>query len=294
MTTFYRRLPKFNYLAPTTLDEALSLLSEYRGRAKVIAGGTDLVPKLKRREIRAPEYVIDLKGIPGLDEIKFDASGLTLGAMVTIEMVESSAKIQQRLGILAQAAQSMASPQVRNRGTIAGNICNAVPSADSAPPLLTLGARLKIVSGKGQRTVNIEDFFTGPSQTALDEDEILAEIQLSSIPPNGKGVYLKLTPRRAMDLAIVGVAVVVIPQDGICRDIRIALGAVAPTPIRAKKAEAILKGQKLDDKLIEKAAQTAAGQSNPIDDHRASAEYRRDMVEVLAKRAIKQAIGSQG
>ena len=294
MTTFYRRLPKFNYLAPTTLDEALSLLSEYRGRAKVIAGGTDLVPKLKRREIRAPEYVIDLKGIPGLDEIKFDASGLTLGAMVTIEMVESSAKIQQRLGILAQAAQSMASPQVRNRGTIAGNICNAVPSADSAPPLLTLGARLKIVSGKGERTVNIEDFFTGPSQTALDEDEILAEIQLSSIPPNGKGVYLKLTPRRAMDLAIVGVAVVVIPQDGICRDIRIALGAVAPTPIRAKKAEAILKGQKLDDKLIEKAAQTAAGQSNPIDDHRASAEYRRDMVEVLAKRAIKQAIGSQG
>ena len=294
MTTFYRRLPKFNYLAPTTLDEALSLLSEYRGRAKVIAGGTDLVPKLKRREIRAPEYVIDLKGIPGLDEIKFDASGLTLGAMVTIEMVESSAKIQQRLGILAQAAQSMASPQVRNRGTIAGNICNAVPSADSAPPLLTLGARLKIVSGKGERTVNIEDFFTGPGQTALDEDEILAEIQLSSIPPNGKGVYLKLTPRRAMDLAIVGVAVVVIPQDGICRDIRIALGAVAPTPIRAKKAEAILKGQKLDDKLIEKAAQTAAGQSNPIDDHRASAEYRRDMVEVLAKRAIKQAIGSQG
>ena len=294
MTTFYRRLPKFNYLAPTTLDEALSLLSEYRGRAKVIAGGTDLVPKLKRREIRAPEYVIDLKGIPGLDEIKFDASGLTLGAMVTIEMVESSAKIQQRLGILAQAAQSMASPQVRNRGTIAGNICNAVPSADSAPPLLTLGARLKIVSGKGERTVNIEDFFTGPSQTALDEDEILAEIQLSSIPPNGKGVYLKLTPRRAMDLAIVGVAVVVIPQDGICRDICIALGAVAPTPIRAKKAEAILKGQKLDDKLIEKAAQTAAGQSNPIDDHRASAEYRRDMVEVLAKRAIKQAIGSQG
>jgi carbon-monoxide dehydrogenase medium subunit len=293
VTTFYRRLPKFNYLAPTTLDEALSLLSEYRGRAKVIAGGTDLVPKLKRREIRAPEHVIDLKGIPGLDEIKFDASGLTLGALVTIGMVESSAKIQQRLGILAQAAQSMASPQVRNRGTIAGNICNAVPSADLAPPLLTLGARLKIVSGKGERTVNIEDFFTGPGQTALDEDEILREIQILDAPPNGKGVYLKLTPRRAMDLAIVGAAVVVIPQDGTCRDIRIALGAVAPTPIRAKKAEAVLKGQKLDDKLIEKAAQTAAGESRPIDDHRASAEYRRDMVEVLVKRAIKQAIGGQ-
>jgi CO/xanthine dehydrogenase FAD-binding subunit len=293
VTTFYRRLPKFNYLAPTTLDEALSLLSEYKGRAKAIAGGTDLVPKLKRREIRAPEYVIDLKGVPGLDEIKYDAGGLSLGALVTIGMVETSAKIQQKFGILAQAAQSMASPQVRNRGTIAGNICNAVPSADSAPPLLTLGARLKLVSQKSERTVNIEDFFTGPNQTALGDDEILREIQVPDMPTNGKGVYLKLTPRRAMDLAIVGVAVVVIPQDGICQDIRIALGAVAPTPIRAEKAEAILKSRKFDDKLIEKAAQTAASQSNPIDDHRASAEYRRDMVEVLVKRAIKQAIGSR-
>jgi carbon-monoxide dehydrogenase medium subunit len=291
VTTFYRRLPRFNYMAPTTLDEALSLLSEYRGRAKVIAGGTDLVPKLKRREIRAPEYVIDLKGIPGLNEIKYDAGSLRLGALVTIGMVENSARIQQGFGILAQAARSMASPQVRNRGTIAGNICNAVPSADSAPPLLTLGAGLKIVSGKGERTVNIADFFTGPGQTALSGDEILREIQIPDMPPGAKGVYLKLTPRRAMDLAIVGVAVVVIPQDGICKNIRIALGAVAPTPIRAKKAEAVLKGQKLDDVLIEKAAKAAAGESSPIDDHRASAEYRLDMVGVLVKRAMKQAIG---
>jgi carbon-monoxide dehydrogenase medium subunit len=291
VTTFYRRLPRFNYTAPTTLDEALSLLSEYGGRANVIAGGTDLVPKLKRREIGAPEYVIDLKGIPGLDEIKYDAGGLRLGALVTIGMVEDSARIQQGFGILAQAARSMASPQVRNRGTIAGNICNAVPSADSAPPLLTLGAGLKIISGKGERTVNIADFFTGPGQTALGDDEILREIQIPDMPPGAKGVYLKLTPRRAMDLAIVGVAVVVIPQDGICQDIRIALGAVAPTPIRAKKAEAVLKGQKLDDALIEKAAQAAAGEAKPIDDQRASAEYRRDMVGVLVKRAIKQAIG---
>jgi len=294
MTIFYRRLPRFNYLAPATLDEALSLLARYKGKARVIAGGTDFVPKLKRREIGAPEYVIDLKGIAGLDNIKYDAaSGLSLGALVTIGAVETSAIIQEKFGILAQAAQSMASPQVRNRGTIAGNICNAVPSADSAPPLLTLGARLKLVSQKGERTVGIEDFFTGPGQTALADDEILQEINIPHPPPNSKGVYLKLTPRRAMDLAIVGVAVVIIPKDGICKDIRIALGAVAPTPIRAKDAEAVLNGQKLDDRLIEKAALTAAGQSKPIDDHRASAEYRRDMVEVLVKRAIKQAIGSK-
>jgi len=293
MTTFYRRLPKFNYLSPSTLDEALSLLSRYKGRAKVIAGGTDFVPKLKRREIGAPGYVIDLKAIPGLDNIEYDASGLSLGALVTIGAVETSAIIGEKFAILAQAVQSMASPQVRNRGTIAGNICNAVPSADSAPALITLRAKLKLVSGNGQRTVSIEDFFTGPSQTALNDDEILEEIHIPHPPPNGQGVYLKLTPRRAMDLAILGVAVVVTAQDGVCQDIRIALGAVAPTPIRAKKAEAILKGQKFDDELIGKTARAAAGQSRPINDHRASAEYRRDMVEVLVKRAIKQAIGSK-
>jgi CO/xanthine dehydrogenase FAD-binding subunit len=293
MTTFYRRLPKFNYLAPATLDEALSLLARYKGKARIIAGGTDLVPKLKRREIGAPEHVIDLKAVPGLDNIEYDAAGLSLGALVTIGAVETSAIIGEKFGVLAQAARSMASPQVRNRGTIAGNICNAVPSADSAPPLLTLGAKLKLISQKGERIVGIEDFFTGPNQTTLSNDEILEEIHIPHPPPNSQGIYLKLTPRRAMDLAIVGVAAVVTAQDGVCKDIRIALGAVAPTPVRAKKAEAILNRQKFDDNLIEKAARTAAGEARPIDDHRASAEYRRDMVEVLVKRAIKQAIGSR-
>jgi carbon-monoxide dehydrogenase medium subunit len=293
MTTFYRRLPKFNYLAPATLDEALSLLAQYKSKARVIAGGTDLVPKLKRREVKAPEYVIDLKGIPDLDKIRQDTGGLTIGALVTIGVVESSPLIQQKFAILAQAAQSMASPQVRNRGTIAGNICNAVPSADSAPALLTLGARLKLISRKGERTINIEDFFTGPNRTALTDEEILLEIKIPDMPPKSKGVYLKLSPRRAMDLAIVGAAVVVVPEDGICKDIRIALGAVAPTPLRTMKAETVLKGQKFNDNLIEKAAKAAAAEASPIDDHRASAEYRRDMVEVLVKRAIKQAIGSR-
>ena len=293
MITFYRRLPRFNYLAPATLDEALSLLARYKTKAKVVAGGTDLVPKLKRREIGAPEHVIDLKGVPALDNIEYDAGGLSLGALVTIGAVETSAIIGEKFAILAQAAQSMASPQVRNRGTIAGNICNAVPSADSAPPLITLGAKLKLISQRGERIVKIEDFFTGPCQTTLNNDEILQEIHIPHPPPNSQGVYLKLSPRRAMDLAIVGVAAVVTAQDGVCQDIRLALGAVAPTPTRARKAEATLRGKKLDDNIIEKAAQTAAGEARPIDDHRASAEYRRDMVEVLVKRAIKQAIGGR-
>jgi CO/xanthine dehydrogenase FAD-binding subunit len=293
MVTFYRRLPRFEYLTPKTIDEALSLLSQYKERAKVIAGGTDVVPQLKRREIKAPQYIIDLKGIPGLDYIKYDeVGGLALGALATIHAVETSSIIQEKFSILFQAAQSMASPQVRNRGTIVGNICNAVPSADTATALLTLEARLKLISQQGERMVNIEEFFTGPNQTVLADEEILQEIQIPGLPPQAKGIYLKLTPRRAMDLAIVGVAVVVIAEDKLCNDIRIALGAVAPTPIRAKRAEGILKGQKFDEKAIEKVAQTAAEESKPIDDHRASAEYRREMVKVLTRRAINQAIRS--
>jgi carbon-monoxide dehydrogenase medium subunit len=290
MVTFYRRLPRFDYLGPRTIDEALSLLSQNVGRAKVIAGGTDLLPKLKRRELRAPDFIIDLKGILNLDYITYDeVDGLSLGALVTIHAVETSPIVRERFGVLFQAAESMASRQVRNRGTIGGNLCNAVPSADTAPALLTLEASLKLVSQKGERIVNVEDFFTGPNETVLTDEEVLQEIHVPSLPPHSRGTYLKLTPRRSMDLAIVGVAAVVVAEDGICNDIRIALGAVAPTPIRARRAEDVVRGQKLSDDTIERAAEIAAGECHPISDHRASADYRCHMVEVLTKRAIRQA-----
>ena len=288
MVTFYRRLPELEYLAPKTIDEALSLLSQYKDEARLIAGGTDVIPQLKRREVKTPHYIIDLKGITDLDYIKYNADdGLSIGALATIQAITSSATIRDKFGVLCQAAERMASPQVRNRGTIVGNISNAVPSADTAPALLTLDAKLKLAGRKGERVVNIEDFFKGPNQTVL-KSEILLEIKIPSPPPKSQGVYLKLSPRRAMDLAIVGVAVLAITENGTCKDIRIALGAVAPTPLRAKKAEAVIRGQKLDRELIEKAAQVAAGEARPIDDHRASAEYRREMVRVLTRRAIKQ------
>jgi CO/xanthine dehydrogenase FAD-binding subunit len=291
MVTFYRRLPRFEYLEPHTMDEALSLLSQHKGRAKVIAGGTDLLPKLKRREISAPEYIIDLKGIPDLGYIKYDdGGGLRLGALVTIHAVEASPVVQERYGVLSQAVESMASTQVRNRGTIAGNLCNAVPSADTAPALLTLEASLKLASPEGERMVNIADFFTGPNETVLTDEEILQEIQVPNLPPHSGGSYQKLTPRRSMDLAVVGVAAVVVAEDGVCSDIRIALGAVAPTPMRARRAEDIVRGQKLTEEVTNRAAQIASEQCRPIDDHRASAQYRCDMVEVLTKRAIQQAI----
>jgi CO/xanthine dehydrogenase FAD-binding subunit len=291
MVIFYRRLPKFDYLEPNTIDEALSMLSQYRGRAKVMAGGTDMLPKLKRREIKAPEYIIDLKGIPDLDYINYDeVGGLSLGALVTIHAVETSPIVQERFGVLFQAVESMASTQVRNRGTLAGNLCSAVPSADTAPALLTLEASLKLTSHKGERTVNIEDFFTGPHETVLTDEEIVQEIHVPNLPPHSRGRYLKLTPRRSMDLAIVGVAAVVGAEGRICNDIRIALGAVAPTPIRARRAEDTIGGQQLSDEVIERTAQIAAEECHPVSDHRASAEYRCNMVEVLTRWAIQQAM----
>jgi probable selenate reductase FAD-binding subunit len=291
MVTFYRRLPRFEYVQPSSIDEALSLLARHEGEARLLAGGTDLLPKMKRREITAPAYVIDLKGIPGLNYIDYDEEkGLSLGALTTIHAIETSPVIQHKCNILAQAASTMAAPQVRNRATLAGNICNAVPSADSVPALLVLEAELKVVSQKGERILPIKDFFTGPNETVLTGVELLVEVLIPPVPSNCRGIYLKLSPKRSMDLATVGVAALVINEHGRCKDMRIGLGAVAPTPIRAKKAEGILRGQRFSDELIERTAQTAADESQPIDDHRASAEYRRWMVQALVRRAIKQAM----
>jgi aerobic carbon-monoxide dehydrogenase medium subunit len=289
MVVFHRRLPRFEYLAPGSLDEAFQLLSLHRDKAMIMAGGTDLVPKLKSRKIKTPEFVIDLKNIPGLDYVKYDdKNGLVLGALVTIRTIEKSSVIKTRYPILSEAAASMASIQVRNRGTLAGNICNAVPSADMAPSLLVLEAGLKLSSRRGERIVNIQDFFTGPNRTVLADDEVLTEIQVPVLPPGSLGRYLKLSPRRSMDLAIVGVAVLGIPDSGIFRDVRISLGAVASRPIRARLAENVLRGQYISPEIIERAADAAALEAQPIDDHRASAEYRRDMVKTLTRQALEQ------
>jgi CO/xanthine dehydrogenase FAD-binding subunit len=288
MATFYRRLPRFDYLVPKILDEALKVLSEHKGSAKLLAGGTDLVPQLKRRETATPKYVIDLKGIPGLDGISYDAEGLHIGPLATISSIAQSPVVQEHYPMLVQTALCMASPQVRNRGTFAGNICNAVPSADSAPSLLALNTTVKIKSFRGEKRIPMEQFFTGPRKTLLEADEMLVEITVPKPLPASRGVYLKLSPRHSMDLAIVGVAAVGICENGFCKDIRIALGAVAPTPIRAPAAEAILQGKKITPELLNGAAHNAITQCSPIDDHRASQEYRCDMVYVLTKRALNQ------
>ena len=287
MKTFYRRLPRFEYLRPKTVEEALTLLKQNPGKAKVFAGGTDLLPALRQREIKTPGYVIDLKAIPGLDAISYDeATGLKIGPLATIRAVGESPVVREHYSALSQAALSMASPQVRNRGTIAGNICNAVPSADSAPALLALNASVTIKGPKGERTVPLDRFFTGPRTTVLADDEMLLGISIPRPDTSGRGVYLKLSPRHSMDLAVVGVAAVGTMEDGVCKDVKIALGAVAPTPIRAPMAEEMLRGKKITAELIEEASRNAINQCSPIDDHRASQEYRCDMVYVMTRRAL--------
>jgi CO/xanthine dehydrogenase FAD-binding subunit len=291
MVVFHRRLPRFELLAPATLEEALKLLDQYRERARVMAGGTDLVPKLKRRDIEGAEFLIDLRNIPGLDFIQEDQGGtLRVGGLASLRAIEKSRLIRDNFNLLSQAAATVGSIQVRNRATVAGNICNAVPSADMAPALLTLEAGLLLTGRHGARQVKIEDFFSGPNRTVISPIEILSEIQIRKLPADARGVYLKLSPRGAMDLAVVGVAVVARAENGLCRLMRIGLGAVAPTPIRATRAEDIMLGQRVSPALIEQAAEAAAAQSRPIDDHRASAEYRREMVKVLTDRAIRIAL----
>ncbi|OPY77001.1 MAG: Carbon monoxide dehydrogenase medium chain [Syntrophorhabdus sp. PtaU1.Bin058] len=288
MGIFYRRLPRFDYVVPKTLDEVLKALNKHKGAYRLLAGGTDLIPQLKKREIKEPEYVIDLKGISGLDTISYDGNGLKIGPLATITSIAQSPAVQEHYPILAQAALSMASPQVRNRGTFAGNICNAVPSADSIPSLITLSASVKIRSARKERIVPLEQFFIGPRITALKANEMVVEITVPQQRETSRGVYLKLSPRHSMDLAIVGVAVTGTCENGICKDIRIALGAVAPTPVRAPTAEAVLQGRQITSALVDEAARNAVTQCSPIDDHRASREYRCDMIYVLTRRALNQ------
>lgn len=283
------RLQKFEHLQAKTVGEACSLLSKYKGEARLIAGGTDLLVSMKRREIY-PKYLINIKTIPQLDCINYDGEGLKIRALATIHDIESSPVIRERFSILADSAYQMGTPNIRNMGTIGGNLCHAAPSADTAPPLIGLGARVKISGPKGERTIALEKFFVGPGETALQNGEMLTEIQVPNPPAHTIGVYLKLPARTAIDIAIVGVAVIVRLNSSKIIDAKIALGAVAPTPIRARKAEEIMKGNIIEDGLIERAAQVAAEEAEPISDIRGSADYRREMVRVLTVRAIRRVI----
>jgi carbon-monoxide dehydrogenase medium subunit len=284
-------LSKFEYLAPQTSEEACSFLSQYKDKAKILAGGTDLLPKMKQ-DIERPQYLVDIKNIDGLSSIDYnERDGLWLGALVTISDLVASPIVNHTFGILGEAARTMASRQVRNRATIGGNLCNASPAADTAPALISLGGQASIVGLNGERVVPLEGFFSGPGRSVLRGDEILNGIQVPNPLPHTGGAYLKLSLREK-DLATVAVAALItLDSEGtICEDARVVLGAVAPTVIRAFKAEKALMGKTVTEDVIQESAQMASEESLPITDIRGSAEYRKEMVAVQARRAIKRAL----
>lgn len=277
------------YLAPESLKEAISLLAKYREKATVSAGGTDLLVQMKNRE-RSPAVLVNLHNIRELEYIRYDEKkGLEIGALTGVNDIAESTVVRSRFGVLAQAAGMLGTPAIRDRATLCGNLCNAAPSADTAPALLVLNAKIKIMAKNGTRLINAADFFTGPGKTVVKPGEMVVAVQVPEMPPKSGAVYLKHTRVKGADLAVAGAAALVSMDGDVMKEVRIALGAVAPTPIRAGEAENILSGKKLDEKLLEEAGQAAADRAKPIDDVRGSAEYRRKLVAVLVKRAVKQA-----
>jgi CO/xanthine dehydrogenase FAD-binding subunit len=277
-------LPRFDYLAPKTINEACYLLSKYRGKAKIMAGGTDLLVSMKQKKI-TPGYIVNIKCIPKLDYIHYSQEhGLRIGALASLRSIAASPIIRERFELLRTACNKIGTPQVRNMGTIGGNICNGGPSQDSIPSLLVLGARLKVVSLQRERIVPVDEFFIGPFQTVLDQTELLTEIQIPTPPPGSAACYQWLNKLNEVDETLVGVAVLMTSDstDNVCRDIKIGLCSVAPTPIRATRAEQMLQGQKIESKTIELAARIAAEETSP----RSRAQYRREITSVLVKQAI--------
>ncbi|MEW5912146.1 MAG: FAD binding domain-containing protein [Thermodesulfobacteriota bacterium] len=283
-------LPKFDYHQPRDVAEACRLLAELGPAARVIAGGTDLLVNLKHGRLR-PKALVGLERLQELTGLETGRGRLFIGARNTAAHLAASRSLGGGLKFLAQAAGCLGSPQVRNRATIGGNLCTARPAADLPPALLCLGARLLLDGHQGSREVALSQFFQGPGLTTLAPAEVLRGVVVPRPGPGCGGGYIKLGLRRAMEISLVNVAAYLeLAADGRrIAQAQVALGAVAPTPILSPRAAKALMGQTAGDKTFAAAAEAAAKDARPIDDHRGSAAYRREMVRVLTRRALQQA-----
>ena len=291
MSTSVRR---FHLALPRSIEDCLKLLAERGPEAKLVAGGTDLLPQMKNGLIK-PAAVIDLSGVADLRVLRReDGAGLRVGASVAAREIELDPYTRSAYPALAESGALVGSVQIRNLATVGGNLCNAAPSADMAPPLMALEAEAIIAGPRGRRRVPMADFFTGVRRTVLAPDELLVELIVPAPGPRSGGQYLRHTPRRELDIAVVGVASQVTLSDGVCRKARIALAAVAPTPIRATAAERALEGQPLTAQQIARAAQLAVEAARPISDQRGSADFRRHLVGVLTRRTLTTALERAG
>ena len=277
-----------DYFEPKTVSEALSLLAKHGPEAKVIAGGTDVMVDIKYKE--EPGCLINIKKIPGLGAIQENGASLRIGTLITIRELETNKLVREKLAVLWEASHQFASLQIRNTATIGGNICRASPSGETLTPLLVLDAKAKIAFSDGEKTEPFASFFQGPGKCSVGSKGLLTEIDVPYPAAGSKSVYLKHAVRGAMDIAMVGVAVLITPDaaKNSLQDVRIGLGAVAPTPLRASKTEALLRGKPLTVALLKEAAAMAASESSPISDQRSSAEYRSWIVEALTRRGLEQ------
>ncbi|MFH2110066.1 MAG: xanthine dehydrogenase family protein subunit M [Candidatus Bathyarchaeota archaeon] len=279
-------LPRFQYHAPTTVEEALLLLTTL-DQAKLFAGGTDLVPLLREAACR-PSHLVDLNNVAELNYIREDSGFICIGATATHTQVAAS-PIAAKAPALVDAVSQIGSPQVRNRATITGNLCNASPAADSAPPLLVHEAEVTIRSLEDTRIIPLDDLFAGPKLNSLEPDELVTEIRFHVPPEGSASSFKRIGRRKAFTLSVVSAAAYVEMDGGKVKETRLAFGSVAETPLRTPDVETMLRGKLLTDKLLEKAAEAVKSSVAPITDVRGTAEYRRDMCGVLLKRALTEA-----
>lgn len=281
---------KFDYLEPKNLKKACELLERYGDEAKLIAGGTALLIWMRLR-LLSPKVVISLEKIPNFDRVRFSAKdGLRIGARARHRDIELSTPVRRHYPLLHETFRKVAQPRIRNMGTIGGNLCQGDPLTDPGASLMALDAEVVLTSTKGSRTLPIDNFFVDYYETAIQPDEILTEI---CVPPPVKKLawaHIKFTPRTEEDFATIGIALTLKGQNGRCEDVRLALNSASSTIFRAKKAEEVVRGKPFTDELFSEMGNVAAGEADPIDDLRGSADYKRDLIKVLVKRAAKQAL----
>jgi len=286
MTNTHILVQEFEYLEPKTIEEAAQYLAKHGEKARVIAGGTDLLVKMKMGEVH-PEVLVNISRVPAL-RFLIEEKGIRIGALTSFRELEKCQVIRNKYTALFEAARSVSSVQIKSMGTVGGNLCHASPAADSAPPLIVFGAKVKLVGDKGERILPLEEFFVGPGETVLSPKELLVAIQIPELAPRTGSAFLKMT-RVSADLSKVSVAVAILRDGDVCKGCRIALGAVAETPLRAKKAEEMLKGEKVKEALVEKASLQASQEIQPITDLRSTAWYRKEVAKVLVRDAINLA-----
>lgn len=284
-------MKRFDYYTPSNLKEAYTLMEKFQGRARYIAGGTDILIGIKQRQLE-PEALISLRGIDSLKGINHNG-GLNLGSMTLFRVIQRDKAIERQYPALAQSVRVLANPQIRNVATVGGNLCNSAPSADSVPPLMIMEATLTLEGPGGRREIPIDEFFTGPGENLLEPVEILTEIRIPERDENAGTAFLKIG-RVAQDIAIANAAALLVMDKGKCRTCRLAVGAVAPVPLRLRDIEGLVEGEAIEPELLEEVAKRVQKEVSPITDVRSTEEYRRHVSGVLVKRVIEQALESCG